>query len=118
MEKIAALVPPPGLNLTKYNGVFAPASPLRSGVILNPDIAKHPNADREHPQYHIPWKVLLKRCFNLDMDRCSECGGTMRTISVIRDPGVISKILKHMGYAVDPPRATQDTGPRYLPFAD
>ena len=116
MEKIAALIPPPWLNMTRYSGVFAPACPLRGDIILNPDIAKQPSCDPSHPKHHIPWKVLLKRCFNLDMDVCGECGGKMRTISVINDPFVISKILKHIGYEVDPP--SEEAGPRYLQFSD
>jgi len=52
MEKIAALIPPSGLNMTRYNGVFAPASPLRQKTILNPSIAKQLEADLEKPVYY------------------------------------------------------------------
>ena len=45
----------------------------------------------------------MKRSFDLDMDRCPDCGGKMKNIAVIQDPKVINKILKHIGHSTDPP---------------
>jgi hypothetical protein len=37
------------------------------------------------------------RVFAVDLSRCPHCGGQLRVIAVITDPGVISRILQHMG---------------------
>ena len=39
----------------------------------------------------------LKRVFAVDLSRCPHCGGELRVIAVITEPGVISRILEHMG---------------------
>jgi hypothetical protein len=40
------------------------------------------------------WARLLKRVF--DIDRCSNCGGTLKIITAIEDPPVIVRILAHL----------------------
>ena len=36
---------------------------------------------------------LLKRVFEIDMEHCSQCGGTLKIIAAIEHPPVITKIL-------------------------
>jgi len=38
----------------------------------------------------------LKRVFNIDIEICNVCGGSMKVIACIEDPAVIKKILKHL----------------------
>ncbi len=38
----------------------------------------------------------LKRVFKLDLESCEGCGGQVRVIACIEDPGVIAKILAHL----------------------
>ncbi len=42
------------------------------------------------------WAQRLKRVFNIDVETCSECGGTVKTIASIEDPAVINMILAHL----------------------
>jgi hypothetical protein len=42
------------------------------------------------------WAQRLKRVFNIDIETCRECGGTMKVIACIEDPVVIKKILTHL----------------------
>ncbi len=42
------------------------------------------------------WAQQLKRVFNIDIEICGECGGTVKVIACIEDPGVIKKILTHL----------------------
>jgi hypothetical protein len=35
----------------------------------------------------------LKRVFAIDIETCSDCGGTLRVIACIEDPPLIAKIL-------------------------
>ena len=52
------------------------------------------------------WARLLKRVFKIDMEHCSQCGGTLKIIAAIEHPSVIAKILTHLGLlARAPPRA-------------
>jgi hypothetical protein len=39
----------------------------------------------------------LKRVFAIDLSNCLHCGGELLVIGAITDPGVIARILKHMG---------------------
>ena len=38
----------------------------------------------------------MRRVFNIDMQTCSACGGTVKVIACIEDPAVINKILTHL----------------------
>ncbi len=53
------------------------------------------------------WAQLLKRVFDIDIERCPHCGGTLKIIAAIVDPSVIAKILAHLGLPTRaPPRAS------------
>ena len=109
LEKLAALVPLPWFNQVKYNGVFAPNSPFRKEVVPAPEQETPGSGDEEDESPEkvgnnkYLWAILLKRVFNIDMKKCSLCGGSMRFISVIRDRGVIRRILEHLEIPTTPP---------------
>jgi len=42
------------------------------------------------------WAQRLKRVFNIDIETCTECGGSVKVIACIEDPVVIKKILTHL----------------------
>lgn len=42
------------------------------------------------------WAQRLKRVFNIDIEICSECVGTIKVIAGIEDPAMIKKILTHL----------------------
>ena len=47
-----------------------------------------------------------KRVFEIDIEQCPQCGGTLKIIAAIEHPPVITKILTHLGLAARaPPRA-------------
>ena len=43
------------------------------------------------------WARLLKRVFDIDVEHCPHCGGKLKIIAAIEEPGVIAKILAHLG---------------------
>ena len=75
IARLAALVPKPRAHLTRYHGVFAPASPERA--------------------------QRLKRVFAIDIETCRECGGELRVIASIEEPAVIERILDHLSHTAE-----------------
>jgi len=45
----------------------------------------------------LSWAQLLKQVFEIDMASCPQCGGPLTIIAAIEDPGVMAKILTHLG---------------------
>jgi hypothetical protein len=54
----------------------------------------------------VDWAVLLQRTHGVDAMRCPRCAGKMRVMATIIEPGVVKKILSHLGLPTEPlPRA-------------
>jgi hypothetical protein len=48
--------------------------------------------------------------FDIDIEHCPHCGGTLKIIAAIEHPPVIAKILAHLGLSARaPPRAPVQT---------
>jgi len=125
MQRLAALVPRPRLNLirfasfrfakyllTPFHGVLAPNAKLRSEIIpgnkknksnvsdTNDDVPPSPASVR------ISWARLLNRVFDIDIEDCLHCGGTLKIIAAILERAAITKILDHLGLSSRaPPRS-------------
>ena len=117
MAKLAALVPRPRTNLTRFHGVLAPNSryrdrvtPVSSGKVKKPTADADADAEadgRQEPDLTASKckgmcctegrpAQRLKRVLNIDVSICSACGGPMKIIASIEDPFVIGKILSHL----------------------
>ena len=114
MARLAALVPTPRVNLTRYHGVFAPNHRLREQVTP----AKRGRRTTEStgdppPARHVAmtWAQRLKRVFKIEIETCEHCGGAVKVIASIEDPAVINQILTHLA------RRDAATTPAFRPFA-
>jgi len=103
MARLAALVPPPRMHLTRYHGVFAPHSRLRAAVTpAGRGRGKRPQveegADKSVTPRHVAmsWARRLKRVFGVEIQACARCGGKLKVIASIEEPQVIAKILAHL----------------------
>ena len=104
MAKLAALVPPPRLNLTRFYGVFAPNATVRAEVTASKRGKNSPKLDdslkdKDKPYYakSMSWAQRLKRVFNIDITQCERCKKrNVKIIACITDPIVIKKILDHL----------------------
>ena len=93
IARLAALAPKPRVNLTRYHGVLAPnhrwrgrVTPAKRGKgakrIANTDV--HSPAERH---VAMSWAQRLKRVFNIDIEVCGHCGGSVKVIACIEDAG-------------------------------
>ncbi len=99
IARLAALIPKPRVNLTRYHGVFAPNSHLRAQVIPGQRGRRTgEETDRTAATGHAPmtWAQRLKRVFKIDIETCSHCDGAVKIIACIEDSAVIEKILTHL----------------------
>ena len=101
IAKLAALVPKPRVNLTRFHGVFAPNSNHRVDVTpakRGKGSTHHENEDKTSEQRHqaMTWAQRLKRVLNIDVSVCPKCGGEAKVIACIEDQAVIDKILGHL----------------------
>jgi hypothetical protein len=129
MEKLAALVPPPRVNLVRYHGVLAPAARHRADVV--PEVEKsedlesvEKNADArsrgsedekaETRRRNYSWAELMRRVFAIDVLQCPKCQGRMRVLAAIHSPEAIMAILKCLGLTGrSPPIAPPDPRDSY-----
>ncbi len=111
IARLAALVPKPRAHLTRYHGVFAPASPDRPRIVprTHPAAANpacpHGAASAADGSPNLTWAQRLQRVFAIDIETCRHCGGRLRVIASIEQPALIERILGHLGRAagaVDP----------------
>jgi len=117
---LAALVPKPRVNLTRFHGVFAPNSqhrawvtPARRGKGKKARVSDELSTPAER-RASMTWAQRLKRVFNIDIETCRECGGAVKVIACIEDPAVIQKILDHLkekGECQDAVRLPETRGP-------
>jgi predicted small metal-binding protein len=101
IAKLAALVPKPRVNLTRFHGVFAPNSKYRVEVTpaKRGKSRPHPEGEEKTPEQHhqaMNWAQRLKRVFSIDVSICPKCGGEAKVIASIEDQEVIDKILQHL----------------------
>jgi hypothetical protein len=109
-SKLAALVPPPRLNLVRYHGVLAPNAAPRKHIVPGPaqqdDAGGHSCThaeERPSPAYRLSWAHLLARVFRIDVAVCPNCGGTMKVIAALTDPHAIRTYLEGVGLNSRPP---------------
>jgi hypothetical protein len=104
LKRLLLLVPPRGLHLTGFHGVFAPNASLRPAVALprvvtvttipgtgaplsvGPRPARRPRLD---------WAALQQRTFGDDVFRCA-CGGRRRVVAIVTHPRTAEEVLANL----------------------
>src|SRR5262245_18353990 len=92
MERLAALVPRPRLHLIPFDrfrtgrlhGVLAPNLKFRTQIVpAPPERTTQTSSENAHAQRASPrlsWARLLKRVFDIDVEHCPNCGGSLKII--------------------------------------
>ena len=115
LQCLAALVPRPMLHLIRFHGVLAPHAKLEAQIVTNAPVTVagarnyHAKTAPASAPACMSWACLLKRVFDIGIERCAKGGGRLQIIAAIEDPQAIVKILTHLGL---PARAS----PRSLPL--
>ena len=105
IARLAALVPKPRAHLTRYHGVFAPASPDRAEIVPRTHAVaatERGEVSVSDRQQAMSWAQRLKRVFAIDIETCQQCGGRLRVIASIEESTVIERILEHLGHTAEP----------------
>ena len=100
LEKLAAIIPRPAINLVVYHGVLAPHARSRAHVV---------RYGRPAPDVHAPehetspraagtpgawtWAALMHRVLDLDVLACPRCGGRLRVLATVQAPRAGQAIL-------------------------
>lgn len=98
IARLAALVPPPRLHLTRYHGVFAPHAALRAAITpAGRGSGRRAQAPEPATPKHVAmtWARRLQRVFWIDIEQCARCGGRLEVIASIEEPALIEQILRH-----------------------
>lgn len=56
---------------------------------------------RTRPNY--TWADLMRRCFDIDVLKCPECGGQLRLLAPVFNPTAVRAILTSLGLTADTP---------------
>jgi len=101
MQALAAMcshVPNKGEQMVRYYGYYSNVSRGKRKKIdqdgLTPSIMEPDGSSREHKRN---WARLIQKIYEVDPLTCPKCASRMRVISVIEQPEIIKKILKHLG---------------------
>jgi hypothetical protein len=107
LEKLAALIPRPYVNLIVYHGVLAPNAKWRREVVDfgRPRVERASSATTPRKvgaSYNRTWAELMRRGLDIDVLECPACGGRLRFVAAIMLSSAIRRILRHVGLHSDP----------------
>jgi hypothetical protein len=83
IARLAALVPPPRVHLTRYHGVFAANAALRAAITPAGRGSKAASREpvRATPKHvALSWARRLKRVFGIEIEQCARCGGRLKVL--------------------------------------
>jgi hypothetical protein len=111
IARLAALVPPPRVHLTRFHGVFAAHAALQAAITpggrgvgaRKRAVAPKPPTPKD---VRMHWARRLKRVFGVEIEQCARCGGRLKVIASIEEPQVVERLLAHRrerGEEVAPP---------------
>ncbi|MGU9956480.1 MAG: transposase [Arenicellales bacterium WSBS_2016_MAG_OTU3] len=76
MGRLAAWVPKPRVNLTRFHGVFSPNSQLREFVVPTKSADDQEQVYQPlNKAYSMAWAQRLKQVFAIEIEKCEKCGG-------------------------------------------
>jgi hypothetical protein len=105
VRRLVALLPPRGVHLTRFHGVFAPNARLRPLVTRPPEPPAPSPAPAELPldaasppaprRPRLDWASLQRRTFSTDVWACP-CGGTRSVLALVTDRHTAKEVLENL----------------------
>jgi Putative transposase/Transposase zinc-binding domain len=114
LARLAALTPRPRINLVFYHGVLAPHARWRAAVVryrvaasadagpiteagsVGTDTLASGGVISSPTGRGWRWADLMRRAFDWDVLACPRCGGRLRLIALILDPGTIDALQRSL----------------------
>ena len=102
VARLAALIPKPRVNLTRYHGILVPNHRWRGlvttakrgkGVKRIASTETRPPTERHAAMTRAQ---RLKRVFSIDIGECGRYGGSVRVIASIEDQNIMDRIIAHL----------------------
>jgi hypothetical protein len=100
VERLVALIPPPGVHMIRYHGAFAPNARVRSQLVPTSATAADAALDQPPRCTHAgrqSYAFLMKRVFAREDEVCGRCGGRT-TIEFVTAKDEIEQLLRSIGY--------------------
>jgi hypothetical protein len=118
IEKLIPLIPRPRAHVVRYHGVFGPAAQDREKIVRDstrveygrgeapaePTKAREIDASGIPRLGRLPWAVLLKRVFLVDVLECPKCKGRMKILAAVTAPASVRRVLDSLGFPGEAPR--------------
>jgi hypothetical protein len=98
LEKLAALIPRPYVNLIVYHGVLAPNAKWRGEVVVFGPARVESEPPARSPKkvaasYNRTWAELMRRGLNIDVLESPDCRGRLRFAAAIMLSTAVRRIL-------------------------
>lgn len=106
LAAITQHIPDQGVQMVRYYGYYSNKMRGARHRAALPELVPHKPGISPPPPLKLPskkWRDLILRVWHADPLLCPVCQHPMRVIAVIDDPGVVKKILRHLGAWHDPP---------------
>ena len=116
IEKLAALVPPPRVNLVRYHGVLAAHARDRDKIVPKKPAAEKLREERGASRNRLLWAALLARVFAIDVTKCPKCNGRLRLVAAITDTASAKRYLDGVGLPSEIPSLAPARAPPQLDF--
>lgn len=107
VRRIAALVPPEKLHLTRFHGTFAGNSKLRSAISAADPIASGASGQYnltrkpKRTRSRIDWSTLMQRTWGHEVLRCP-CGGLRKVLCLVNSHKTAEQVLTKFGMLEKP----------------
>ena len=107
VRRLLWLIPPRGLHLTNFHGVFASHAKARASVLLPvpgvaeaaagaPTVPATEETTTRAKRPRVDWAALQRHTFACDVWACP-CGGRRRVVAVVTNARTAEELLRNLG---------------------
>jgi len=123
---------PPRAHLVRYSGVLSAAHRWRERVVppapeadADDDVCEHAHPLGEqhaepvpqrstHRSGYRPWRELLRRTFEIDLEQCARCGARLVLRALVTAAQSVARFLRTIGEDPNPPPVAPARAPPFF----